>query len=132
MVNVIVILILILIAVFAVRGTIKHMKGESPCCGGGVSEVKEEPSKLEGPVVGEKIMQISGMTCEHCVNCVMHALNKIDGVSANVSLKGKRAVISYDREVDEKVLKKAVEEQEIRNSAKKSRQYRPVTETKGT
>ena len=46
------------------------------------------------------------MTCEHCVNCVMHALNKIDGVSANVSLKGKRAVISYDREVDEKVLKK--------------------------
>ena len=48
MVNVIVILILILIAVFAVRGTIKHMKGESPCCGGGgASEVKEEPSKLE-------------------------------------------------------------------------------------
>ena len=40
----------------------------------------------------------------------MHALNKIDGVSANVSLKGKRAVISYDREVDEKVLKKAVED----------------------
>ena len=111
MVNIIVIFILILIAVFAVRGTIKHMKGESPCCGGGgASEVKEEPSKLEGPVVGEKIMQISGMTCEHCVNCVMHALNKIDGVSANVSLKGKRAVISYDREVDEKVLKKAVED----------------------
>lgn len=111
MVNVIVILILILIAVFAVRGTIKHMKGESPCCGGGGdSEVKEEPSKLEGPVVGEKIMQIPGMTCEHCVNRVMHALNKIDGVSANVSLKGKRAVISYDREVDEKVLKKAVED----------------------
>lgn len=110
MVNVIVILILLLIAVFAVRGTIRHMKGESPCCGGGASEVKEEPSNLEGPVIGEKIMQISGMTCEHCVNRVMHALNKIDGVSANVSLKGKRAVISYDREVDEKVLKKAVED----------------------
>ena len=65
MVNAIVILILLLIAIFAVRGTIKHMKGESPCCGGGgASEVKEEPSKLEGPVIGEKIMQISGMTCE--------------------------------------------------------------------
>lgn len=35
MVNAIVILILILIAIFAIRGTIKHMKGESPCCGGG-------------------------------------------------------------------------------------------------
>ena len=46
MVNAIVILILILIAIFAIRGTIKHMKGESPCCGGGgASEIKEKPSK---------------------------------------------------------------------------------------
>ena len=36
----------------------------------------------------------------------MRALNKIDGVSANVSLKGKRAVVSYDREIDVNVLKK--------------------------
>ena len=108
MVNAIVILILILIAIFAIRGTIKHMKGESPCCGGGgASEIKEKPSKLERPVIGEKIVQISGMTCEHCV---MRALNKIDGVSANVSLKGKRAVVSYDREIDVNVLKKAVED----------------------
>ena len=105
MVNAIVILILILIAIFAIRGTIKHMKGESPCCGGGgASEIKEKPSKLERPVIGEKIVQISGMTCEHCVNRVMRALNKIDGVS------GKRAVVSYDREIDVNVLKKAVED----------------------
>ena len=111
MVNAIVILILILIAIFAIRGTIKHMKGESPCCGGGgASEIKEKPSKLERPVIGEKIVQISGMTCEHCVNREMRALNKIDGVSANVSLKGKRAVVSYDREIDVNVLKKAVED----------------------
>lgn len=111
MVNAIVILILILIAIFAIRGTIKHMKGESPCCGGGgASEIKEKPSKLERPVIGEKIVQISGMICEHCVNRVMRALNKIDGVSANVSLKGKRAVVSYDREIDVNVLKKAVED----------------------
>ena len=111
MVNAIVILILILIAIFAIRGTIKHMKGESPCCGGGgASEIKEKPSKLERPVIGEKIVQISGMTCERCVNRVMRALNKIDGVSANVSLKGKRAVVSYDREIDVNVLKKAVED----------------------
>lgn len=112
MVNAIVILILILIAIFAIRGTIKHMKGESPCCGGGgASEIKEKPSKLERPVIGEKIVQISGMTCEtDRVNRVMRALNKIDGVSANVSLKGKRAVVSYDREIDVNVLKKAVED----------------------
>ena len=61
-------------------------------------------------VIGEKIVQIFGMTCEHCVNRVMRALNKIDGVSANVSLKGKRAVVSYDREIDVNVLKKAVED----------------------
>lgn len=108
MVNAIVILILILIAIFAIRGTIKHMKGESPCCGGGgASEIKEKPSKLERPVIGEKIVQISGMTCEHCVNRVMRALKQDrTGVSANVSLKGKRAVVSYDRVIDVNVLKK--------------------------
>ena len=47
MVNAIVILILILIAIFAIRGTIKHMKGESPCCGGGgASEIKEKSEQV--------------------------------------------------------------------------------------
>ena len=35
MVNIIIVLILLLILGYALRGTIKHFKGEGACCGGG-------------------------------------------------------------------------------------------------
>ena len=35
MADIIIVLILIVIAVFAIKQTKKHMHGESPCCGGG-------------------------------------------------------------------------------------------------
>ena len=41
MVNAIVILILLRIAIFAVRGTIKHMKAKARAGGGGANEVKK-------------------------------------------------------------------------------------------
>ena len=55
-------------------------------------------------------MKISGMHCEHCVKCVTEAINKIEGASAKVNLKKEEAVVSYDREIDDDDLKKAVEE----------------------
>lgn len=45
--------------------------------------------------------------CKPCNACFKQDQT---GVSANVSLKGKRAVVSYDREIDVNVLKKAVED----------------------
>ena len=49
------------------------------------------------------------MTCEHCVQSVKKALNEIEGVSARVDLQKKEAVVSYDREIANDVLKKTVE-----------------------
>ena len=54
-------------------------------------------------------IEITGMHCEHCAMSVTKALNQIDGVRADVSLSKGRAVISYDREVAEEVLKNTVE-----------------------
>lgn len=73
-------------------------------------EAFRRKKKLENPVIGKKIVKISGMHCEHCVNAVTEAINKIDGASAKVSLHGKKAVVSYDRELDEAVLKKTIED----------------------
>ncbi|MCD8084381.1 MAG: heavy-metal-associated domain-containing protein [Clostridiales bacterium] len=98
------------ILIFAVRGTIKHLKGESPCCGGGSSELPPEEKKLDGPVLGQKTLLIRGMTCEHCANRVTKAINKVDGAAAKVSLRRKKAVVSYDREIEDSVLKRAVED----------------------
>ena len=43
MANVIVVAVVIVLLGFALKGTLKHLKGESPCCGGGdtiIIEVK--------------------------------------------------------------------------------------------
>ena len=58
----------------------------------------------------EKIVNIEGMMCGHCVAHVDKALNAIDGVSAQVSLEDKRAVCTLSKEVSDEALKAAVVE----------------------
>lgn len=111
MADIIIILIVVVLLGFALKGSIKHFKGEGACCGGGSGSNKKAKTKyLEGPVIGRKTLKISGMTCEHCVNAVTNALNSVDGVVAKVDLKSKSAEVSYDREIDEFDLKNAVKE----------------------
>ena len=94
---------------FALRGAIRHFKGDSPCCGGGTGIIKTDDKELKNPVIGKKTVHIEGMSCDHCVQSVKKALNEIEGVSARVDLQKKEAVVSYDREIANDVLKKAVE-----------------------
>lgn len=108
----VIILVIVVFLIFALKGSIKHFKGEGSCCGGGSGSVKpKKPEKktLDGPVIGQCTIRVSGMHCQNCVNSVTSALNAIEGVSARVSLKANRAEVSYDREVDETELKQAVE-----------------------
>lgn len=97
---------------FAVRGAVKHFKGESPCCGGGVSALDEAPAgkRLDGPVLGRKTVKISGMRCGRCVRRVAEAINKIDGASAEVSIESGTATVSCDRPVDDEKIRRAVED----------------------
>lgn len=89
MVDAIIVLIVVVLLIFALKGTLKHFKGESPCCGGGSGLIKTE--------IEEKVL-------DH------PAIGKIEGASAKVNLKKEEAVVSYDREIDDDDLKKAVEE----------------------
>lgn len=110
MVDLIILLIVFAVMIFALKGTIKHFKGEGPCCGGGGGTlVREAEKRLANPKIGEKIIRIEGMHCDNCRRSVSRALNKLDGVSAKVNLRKKTAVVSYDREIDEAALRKAVE-----------------------
>ena len=61
----------------------------------------------------EVVLNIEGMSCEHCVNAVEGALKGVVGVAgAKVDLAAKSASVSYDEtKTDIKVLKTAVEEQ---------------------
>ena len=59
----------------------------------------------------KKTMKIQGMMCPHCEARVKKVLEAIDGVaSAEVSHKKGTAVVTLTKEVDDSVLKKAVED----------------------
>lgn len=112
--NVIALLVLIIILGLAVSYIVKAKKKGVKCIGcpaGGncPSAGKMKKKKLERPVLGKKIMEISGMSCDHCVMNVTTMLNRIEGVSAEVNLSKGRAVVSYDREIGDDLLKDAVE-----------------------
>lgn len=109
--TVITVIVIVAILVFALKGSVKHMKGEGDCCGGGSGNKpkKVKAKHLEDPVIGQITLHIEGMTCEHCVNRVAEALNSIDGVSAKVNLHKKNATVSFDRPVEEETLCSTVE-----------------------
>jgi len=59
----------------------------------------------------KKKIDIEGMSCMHCVKRVQNALKEIDGVAeATVDLSDKSAVISFEKEVTDELLKNAVTE----------------------
>ncbi|HIW51513.1 MAG TPA: heavy-metal-associated domain-containing protein [Candidatus Blautia intestinavium] len=109
MVDTIIVLIVIVLLVFALKGSLKHFRGEGTCCGGSGTGKPARLKTLDGPVVGRRTIKISGMHCQNCVNSVTNALNAIDGVVAKVELQDNSAEVSYDRTVDEIELKNAVE-----------------------
>ena len=62
-----------------------------------------------------KTMNIEGMMCGHCEARVKKALESVDGVSgAVVSHEKNEAVVTLAKEVDDEVIKKAVEEQDYK------------------
>ncbi|WP_062551748.1 heavy metal translocating P-type ATPase [Peptoniphilus phoceensis] len=59
----------------------------------------------------EKILNVEGMSCNHCTATVKKALEALDGVKeADVSLEGKNAKVELDKEVADEALVKAVED----------------------
>ena len=95
----IVLLIVIVIAAFAIKNSIGHFKGEGGCCGGGETILPDE-KQLTGQKIGEKTVHIEGMHCENC--------------KGKVNLKKNIAVVSFEREVSDEEIRKAVEEQDYK------------------
>ena len=103
-----VVVVLVIIVILAISPTIKHIKGNGGCCGGG-DEIINEKKKLEAPKLGEKEVHIEGMHCENCKKQVERAVNDLEGVMCKVNLKKKIAQVSYSREITEEELRGAIE-----------------------
>lgn len=114
MANVIAIFVLVVLVGSASAYIVKAKKSGAKCigcpaggsCPGSAGSPKK---KLSGRVIGRKTMKISGMHCAHCTADVTRALNQIEGVRAEVNLSKGSARIFYDREIEDRVLKNAVE-----------------------
>ena len=106
--TVIIIIVMVIILIPAIRGTIKHMKGEGDCCGG----PKEKPvkKKIAGPKLRELTVHIDGMHCQNCKNRIEKHLDELDGVVAKVNLNKKTAVVSIYKEIDDEVIRSIIEE----------------------
>lgn len=65
-----------------------------------------------------KTLKIEGMMCGHCEMTVKKALEKLDGVqSAEVSHEKGEAVVTLSSDVEDAVLKRAVEDKEYKVTA---------------
>ena len=67
--------------------------------------------KNKGEDSMEKILNVEGMSCNHCTATVKKALEGLDGVKeADVSLEEKNAKVELDKDVADEALVKAVED----------------------
>ncbi|MCR5626164.1 MAG: cation transporter [Lachnospiraceae bacterium] len=106
-VTVIIIAILVLVALLAVKSSIKHFKGEGGCCGGG-SGLIDDKKTLDEPEIGTKKFKIGGMSCNNCRIRVERAINALDGAAADVELKSGIAVVHLSKEIEDDVIISAV------------------------
>lgn len=109
MVDIIIIIIVVILLGAALKGSIKHFKGEGSCCGGSHESLALDKKVLSSPIIGKITLKITGMHCQNCVNKVTNAINSIEGASAKVDLDLQEAVISYDRPIDKKELYQVIE-----------------------
>lgn len=108
--TIIIVVIIVVILFFAIRNAVKHFKGEGDCCGGsGGGSIAEDEKELAGDVIAEKIIYIDGMHCENCKNSVERSINRIEGAACKVDLKKKTATVKLDRDIEDDVLRIAVE-----------------------
>ena len=75
---------------------------EYPVNTGSDNQVEKEKNEMK------KTMKIEGMMCPHCVARVTDVLNKLDGVTAQVSLEDKAAYVTVEDGVSDETLTKAV------------------------
>jgi len=72
-------------------------------------EINQETQRKQGGNDMKKTMKIEGMMCAHCTGRVEKALSAVDGVSAvEMSLEGKSATLTLNKEVEDQVLTDAV------------------------
>ncbi|MGE4267113.1 MAG: heavy-metal-associated domain-containing protein [Deferribacterales bacterium] len=60
----------------------------------------------------EKVFNVSGMKCKHCVMTVTEAVSELDGVqSCDVNLEKGTATVKFEDSIDESSITSAIKEE---------------------
>ena len=107
--TIIILVILVLIAIYAIRSYCKKLS--SGCCGsdgGKVKKIKANGNVSDYPYQYE--ITIDGMVCQSCATRVENAFHAKDGFAAKVDLQKKCALVGAEQEVTEEFLRTTVKE----------------------
>ena len=100
----IILLILAVLAVFAVRSYSKTLS--HGCCGAGDSTIKARVrDKNPSHYPYSATVRVEGMTCSHCRQRIENALNTEEGVGAEVDLHGGTALVRMKEPLSEERLR---------------------------
>lgn len=101
---------LVLLCAAAGYRYVKRLRSGSCCGGGGETPEKrvkvEDKNKAHYPYLAT--LKIDGMICSACARRVENALNRLDGVWAQVDLERREANVRMKQEPDEKKLRDTV------------------------
>ncbi len=109
--TVIICAVILILCIFGIKSYWKRLT--SGCCGSS-GEGKEKRVKVEDrdcshyPVV--KVLSVDGMTCGNCARRVENALNRLEGVWAEVTLSEGEATVRMKQEIGEAELRKVLRE----------------------
>ncbi len=105
--NIITVIVLIGVIAVCFKATLKHMKGEGSCCGGGESEKKVKKKKLSS-VSDTKLYRVLDMKCVNCEVKVHNALNELEHINADVNYKKKEVIVKSDEAISSEVIIKTL------------------------
>ena len=112
MINAIIIFIFAVFIIISIKSYIKHLKGESSCCGGGSRTVKIQPSdKNRANYKYSADMVIPDIMCSNCALKISNALNAHDGIWAEkINPKAKKAHILLKAEIADEAVKDLIQQ----------------------
>ena len=106
----IIICVLALICGYSIWAYVKKLRYGGGCCGEHDAPEKKvavtDKDKANYPYT--VVLSIDGMTCSNCVRRVENALNRLDGVWAQVDLEKRQATVRMKQQLTEDQLRQTV------------------------
>lgn len=109
-VDILLVLIVIIILIFALKGSMKHFNGEGACCGGNVNNKVKVDDKNISHYPYTITVYTEGMKCDGCKLKVENALNAKSGICATANYHKNIVKVHMKENLSDEIITKVVEE----------------------